>query len=99
MTGADTGPRADSAAADKLERAKRRVAEIKGFYIHLFVFAVVVAGLFVANALSSGKWWAQWVLLGWGIGVLAHGMALLVRGSRRVADWEQRKIRQLMDEA
>jgi hypothetical protein len=41
----------------------------------------------------------QWVLLGWGAGLLAHGIAVLLRGSRRLADWEQRKIRQFMDEA
>jgi fatty acid desaturase len=88
-----------SPASDlKLQRAKRRVAEIKGFYIHLFVFAVVMAGLFVVNVLVGGQWWVQWVLLGWGAGVAAHGIAVLVHGSRRLADWEDRKIKQLMSE-
>jgi len=83
---------------ERLQRAKRRVAEIKGFYIHLFVFAVVVAGLFVVNLLVGGPWWVQWVLLDWGAGVAAHGIAVLVHGSRRLADWEERKIKQLMAE-
>ena len=38
----------------KIARAKRRVAAIKGFYVHLLVFALVLAGLFAINAASGG---------------------------------------------
>jgi fatty acid desaturase len=101
MTDAGMGSRPAPAAAEreaKLERARRRVAEIKGFYIHLVIFALVVGGLFVVNLLVGGPWWVAWVLFGWGIGVIAHGIAVLVHGSRLVADWEERKIKQLMGE-
>ena len=82
----------------KLARAKRRVAAIKGFYIHLFVFALVLAGLFAINAASGGSWWALWVLFGWGIGVVAHALAVVGRKPQAVAAWEERKIRQLANE-
>jgi hypothetical protein len=86
----------------KLARAKKRVGAIKGFYIHLFVFVVVMIGLFVLNLAlkywAHSPWWVQWPLLGWGIAVGAHGLAVFGQASKRVADWEERKIRQLMEE-
>jgi hypothetical protein len=80
------------------ERARRRVAAIKGFYIHFFVFVLVVAGLVVINWLTGGPWWALGVFLAWGIGVLAHGLAAMGRLSGALANWEERKIKRLMDE-
>jgi fatty acid desaturase len=82
----------------KLARARRRVAAIKGFYVHLLVFALVVAGLFAINAVSGGSWWVLWVLFGWGIGVVAHALAVFGRAPQAVADWEERKVRQLASE-
>lgn len=83
---------------EKLEIAKRRVAALKGFYIHLIVFVAVNLGLTALNIATGDDWWVQWVLLGWGIGVLAHALAVFGRGSKVVANWEDRKIRQLLDE-
>ena len=81
----DAPLRSDVQDNAKLARARRRVAAIKGFYVHLLVFALVLAGLFAINAVSGGPWWVLWVLFGWGIGVVAHGLAVFGRtppGSR-----------------
>jgi hypothetical protein len=82
----------------KLARAKRRVAAIKGFYIHLSVFVLVLAGLFAINAASGGSWWVLWALFGWGIGVVAHAFAVFGRKPQAIAAWEERKVRQLVNE-
>jgi fatty acid desaturase len=82
----------------KLERAKRQVAAIKGFYIHFFVFVVVMLILVAINIAVGPPWWVLFVLLGWGIGVLAHALAVFGQTSKRIAEWEQRKIRQIMEE-
>jgi fatty acid desaturase len=82
---------------EKLARARRQVAAIKGFYVHLFVFAAVLALLAIVNAATGGPWWVLWVLLGWGIGVLAHALLVFAGSSRRVAEWEERKARELAD--
>lgn len=79
-------------------RAQRRLAALKAFYIHLFVFAMVLAGLFIVNVATGGPWWVLWVLLGWGIGVGAHAVTVFGRSSKVIADWEERKLRQFMDE-
>ena len=82
---------------EKLAQARRQVAALKGFYIHLFVFVAVILLLAIINAATGGPWWVLWVLLGWGIGVLAHGLFVFAGTSRRVAEWEQRKVRELAD--
>jgi len=57
------------------EEAKQKAQAIKGFYQHLLVYVLVNILLFVINLLKSpGSWWFYWPLLGWGIGVIAHGL-------------------------
>ena len=46
----------------------------RAFIVHLFAYLAVLALLFVVN-LVTNKWWFYWVALGWGAGVLAHGLA------------------------
>jgi fatty acid desaturase len=93
----ETTTRPPTPDQERLARAQRRVAALKGFYIHLLVFALVLAGLTIINAASGGPWWVLWVLLGWGIGVLAHALTVFGRSSRTIADWEERKVREYMD--
>ena len=65
---------------DSLEaRARRRVRSKLAFYQHALVYVVVNAGLWILNAVTGGPWWAVWPLLGWGIGLAAHGMATFAR--------------------
>jgi 2TM domain len=54
-----------------------------GFYIHLGVYLLVNAGLIAINLnRTPDHWWFQWPLLGWGIGVLAHGLAVFLAHKR-----------------
>jgi fatty acid desaturase len=82
---------------EKIARVRQQVAAIKAFYLHLFVFIAVLLFLAIINAATGGPWWVLWVLLGWGIGILAHWLFVVVAGSRFVADWEQRKTKELLD--
>jgi hypothetical protein len=81
----------------KLLEARRRVALLKGFYIHLAVYVVVNAILIAINAFSGGVWWAQWPLIGWGIGLVGHGLAVFRPLGRMGKDWEARQIKAYMD--
>jgi len=81
----------------RYEKARKRVEELKGFYIHLLVYILVNLGMFILNILTSpGALWFYWPLFGWGIGILAH--AISVFGIRGLfgKEWEERKIRQIM---
>ncbi|MCI0513202.1 2TM domain-containing protein, partial [candidate division KSB1 bacterium] len=42
-------------------------------------------------------WWFYWPLLGWGIGVLSHGIAIFGLGGYLGKDWEDRKIKEIME--
>ncbi len=81
---------------DKYLAAKAHVEAIKGFYIHLFVFAAVMTGLLGADYAGGGSWWVQWPLIGWGLGVLAHAYLVFSTKSISTKSWEERKIRETM---
>lgn len=64
------------------DRARARVEAKLGLYIHLAVY-VIVGVLLVAIDVSTspGYAWAQWPLMGWGIGLLFHALSVFtVRG-------------------
>lgn len=82
---------------EKLERAKQRVGAITGFYIHLTVFVLTMLLLVAINVMVSPIWWVQWPLLGWGIGLLAHGLAIFWQAPRFIRNWQVRKIKEIKD--
>ena len=83
----------------KYEKAKKRVEEIKGFYTHLIVYVVINIGLFLINLFSTpGEWWFYWPLLGWAIGLFFHGMGVFVFSRFPGKQWEDRKIKEIMDQ-
>ena len=57
-----------------LQRAKRRVNQKMGFYIHLTVYVLVNLGLAAINLLGGGQRWHLWPLAGWGVGLAIHGL-------------------------
>lgn len=75
-----------------LKLAKRRVEAIKGFYIHFGIFALVICGLLAINMSTGPDWWVQWPFLGWGAGVLAHGLGVFGGSHNLIANWEAKKI-------
>lgn len=55
-----------------------------GFFFHFSAYVLVNAILIAVNLLlTPDKLWFYWPLLGWGIGILAHGLA--VRFSQKEA--------------
>lgn len=65
----------------QLERqARKRAAAKLGWYIHASVYLLVNL-LLVTLSLASGRHWAVFPLLGWGIGLAVHGaVVFLVTG-------------------
>jgi hypothetical protein len=61
-----------------LERLARRRAGAKlGWYIHASVY-VLVNLLLLTLSYSSGRHWALFPLLGWGMGLLVHGVVVFL---------------------
>ena len=83
---------------DRYRRARRRVHEIRAFYLHLAIFIAVNIILHVINVVTSpSAYWAFWPLFGWGIGLLVHGVVTYRWMPFLGREWEERKIRELMD--
>ncbi|OIQ17263.1 MAG: histidine kinase [Flavobacterium sp. MedPE-SWcel] len=79
-------------------KAQKRVEEIKGFYGHLTSYVIVNIGLAILNLLTSPSHiWFFYPAMGWGIGVLVHGMSVFNYLPFMGNDWEERKIRELME--
>ncbi|MGF1736331.1 2TM domain-containing protein [Photobacterium satsumensis] len=70
-----------------------QVREIKGFYSHLITYVLVIAMLFVINFLTDPSYiWAWWPAMGWGIGIVSHGLSAFEVFSFFGAEWEKRQI-------
>lgn len=73
--------------------AFNQVRKLKGFYIHLAQYVLVVALLAVINALTTpNRWWVQWVFLGWGIGVFFHWLQISERFGLFGSKWEKEQV-------
>ncbi len=84
----------------RYERARARVQALKGFYIHAMAFVLVNVALLSINALADGVWWFYWPLMGWGIGLGVHALAVFGfdGGGPWGRAWEERKTPEMMDE-
>ncbi len=84
---------------DRYQRAKKQVEEIKGFYGHLISFVLVMVVLLFINLRYSPQYlWFFWPLLGWGIGLLFHGMKVFNYTPFLGKNWEERKLKEFMDQ-
>lgn len=78
-------------------KAQKRVEDIKGFYGNLTSYIVVNIGLMVLNLVTSpDHLWFFYPMIGWGIGVIAHGMSVFNYMPFLSSDWEEKKIQELM---
>ena len=74
-------------------RALRQVRHLRGFYVHLGQYVVVVGMLALINVLLTPRYpWVLWVAFGWGIGVLSHALGVFVRFPFLGPDWERRQV-------
>jgi hypothetical protein len=84
---------------ERYEKAKKRVEELKKFYGNLVSYALVNVALIIIDLVTSpGKLWFYWVTIFWGIGILFHASKVFVLKGRFLGEeWEQRKIREIME--
>jgi hypothetical protein len=83
----------------KYKQAKKQVKKIKGFYMHLSVYSIIIPTIIFINLKFEPHFhWFWFSLLGWGTGLLIHwlnvfGFNLLGIGS----NWENKKIKEMMN--
>jgi uncharacterized integral membrane protein len=88
---------------DRYERATKRVKRIKSFYTHAVVYVVINILIVIINIqnMDAGESYFQWqnftTLFFWGIGLLAHALSVFTPNFLLGKDWEERKIKELME--
>ncbi len=76
------------------QQAMEYVRDIKGFYANLASYLAVIFGLLILNLLTNpGYFWVIWPALGWGLGIVMHGLSVFEILSPFGTDWEQRQIK------
>jgi transcriptional regulator with XRE-family HTH domain len=77
--------------------ALAHVRKIKGFYVHLAQYVVIVGGLAIVNLVTfPGYLWVGWVAMGWGIGVVAHGLRVFDKVPFLNGQWEKREVEKFL---
>jgi hypothetical protein len=86
-----------------IDKARKRVEDIKGFYKHLAAYVLVNAFLLIMHAINldpGEKFWSWGTFItaiSWGIGLLAHWLTVYSRNVFFSKDWEERKIQQYLE--
>jgi hypothetical protein len=94
---------------EKYLRAKKRVKEVKGFYIHLYVYILINGFITLSKIISeiqdgSTLQEAVWdfsffdVWFFWGIGLAIHAINVFGIPFLFGKDWEDKKLKQFMNE-
>jgi cell division protein FtsW (lipid II flippase) len=90
-------------------KAEKKVKELKGFYIHLFIYLIVsliwIVILIISNDVPSFSQYGFWAMgygfwataLFWGIGLFFHWFGVFGKNISFSKKWEDRKFQEFLD--
>ena len=91
-------PRQEEYIEDKrYQKAREKVEAIKGFYGNLAAYCLVIPFLAWLNWRTTSFPWAVFPAIGWGFGLVMHGMEAYGYNPLWGKRWEERKIQELME--
>lgn len=82
----------------RYQKAKEKVEKIKGFYGNLISYCIVIPFLMYLNYQTTSFPWVIFPILGWGFGLAAHGMEAFGYNPLWGKRWEERKMREYMED-
>jgi hypothetical protein len=83
---------------DRYYKAQKKVIEIRKFYEHLTVYVLCNLIVMVVNLMTSpGFLYFVFCILGWGIGIVLHGLKAFGYAPFFNKEWENQKIKEFMD--
>jgi hypothetical protein len=89
---------------EKLERAKKQVQELKGFYIHLAVYIVInsfiILNILVRSMSGGDTFWALGTFftpIFWGIGLAFHAAKVFDYNPIFGKKWEEKQIQKYIE--
>ena len=77
--------------------AKERVECLRSFYGSLFWYCLIIPLLAFINYRTSSFMWFVFPAIGWGIGLVAHGLRAYGYNPLFGKNWEERKTKEFMD--
>ncbi|HIF9273291.1 TPA: 2TM domain-containing protein [Photobacterium damselae] len=70
-----------------------QVQEIKSFYQNLLSYVCVIAMLFAINLWTDPSYiWAWWPAMGWGVGIVIHGINAFKVFNLFSPEWERKQV-------
>ncbi|GAB5399805.1 MAG: 2TM domain-containing protein [Aureisphaera sp.] len=87
----------ENSQQERYLRAKKQVEKIKGFYMHLAIYLIFVFIFIWINFRTTSFPWALFPIVGWGLGILGHAIDTYSINPFLGKNWEQRKIKEIMD--
>ena len=81
----------------KYQRAKEQVEVLKGFYNNLISYLIIIPLLGFLNYNTTDFPWVIFPAVGWGLGLLFHGLCAFGFNPLLGKNWEERKIKELMN--
>ncbi len=85
--------------SEKFEQAKKRVEEIKGFYVHLAIYLVInmfiIVNVYISKSSSGEQFWefsSFFTTFFWGIGLFFHWANVFRYNPFFGKKWEERQI-------
>ncbi|WP_299434767.1 2TM domain-containing protein [uncultured Maribacter sp.] len=82
----------------RYQKAKERVEAIKGFYGNLIAYCIIIPMLAILNYNTTSFPWIIFPTLGWGFGIVVHGMEAFGYNPLWGKNWEERKLREYMED-
>lgn len=93
---------------EALRRARLHVRRLRGWITHASIYALVITGLWIgwlvlgdaglpSRAANARFPWPLAPMLGWGLGVAIHGVAVWAKTSRVAGDWEARQMARYLE--
>ncbi len=85
--------------SEQYKKAVKKVEEIKAFYHHLIVFAVINLAILTFVIFFEGDLIFFFIVsvLGWGIGIISHALKVYEINPITNENWKKRKIQELLD--
>lgn len=93
--------RSNEIQEDKYSRAKKRVDEIRGFYIHTSVYTIINLFISINIYLNTDNFWFWGHFVTpffWGIGLLFHGAKVFGFNPLFSKKWEERQIQKYIEQ-
>ena len=90
----------DNLEQEKLKRAKKRVDEIKGFYIHFSIYLVINTFILINLYQHTDNFWQLshfFTLFFWGLGLAFHAIKTFNWNLLFSKSWEERQIKKYME--